>query len=79
MVLQEQHGRDDDIGTSHVIETRLKPGRAVRPLGSGVHRQANPGQLLSQAPVGPFRSGTEVTVHRHDGHLHERRAALLTD
>ena len=79
MVFEEQHRCDHDVGAGDVVQADLQLGRAIVPFGGGMHGELNPWQLLRQGQMGTLGSRAQVTVHRHDGHLHRRAAARVND
>ena len=70
MLLDEKHGRQDDVARRDVVETFIKQLGVLSPFGRGMERDPKARHLVRQHLVRAGNRAGEVTVQRHNNKAH---------
>ena len=70
VLLDEKHGRQNDVARRDVVETFIKQLGILSPFGRGMKRDPKAGHLIRQHLVRASNRAGKVTVQRHNNEAH---------
>ena len=76
LVVDEQHGDDDDVAPPNVVDAVGQGVRVISPVGRGVHAELQPRQILDKIRRHPVEQAGQVPVQGDEHHPHRRSARV---